>query len=180
MSHVPRPISERLQPGEDLLWWGQPSVWGFVSGGLVLTWPLGLVALGSAVWWVGWMVPERLPSWTWAVLGLVLLFSFHMLLLRPLLSRLQATRTYYAITNRRALVVCRFRKELLQEMPHEQGELVVVDGPGRLDKIQFGRTAASTMEVLVFGRAAIPGFYGLEKFEEAVQILQQQREHAGD
>lgn len=172
---APAFISALLQQDEELLWWDQPSLLNYVGGGLVITVPLGLIAVGSAVSWIGWMAPEDLPGWTIAVLAMVLIFAAHMLLLRPLLSFGQARKTYYAVTDKRALVLCHARKQLLQQLPHDQIDLLVIPGAGNRGKIKFGRIASSSLDVLIFGRAAIPGFYGLRDLSSVLPLLRQQR-----
>jgi hypothetical protein len=84
--------------------------------------------------------------------------------------------TYYIVTDRRALVVCNAWGGLIHQLNHDQGELLALRGPGGYGKIQFGRTAISSMDVILFGRAAVPGFYGLRGVKPVFDILRGQRD----
>lgn len=172
---VPASLANVLEPDERLLWWGRPEPRLYIAGGFGVTAPLGLIGLLSVVSWVGGAPLGGLPPWALTVVGLVLTFSLHMLLLRPLLGLHQARCTTYAITDRRALVVCGRTRRLLQQIRHDEGELLVIEGLRSRARIQFGRTAASSLEVLIFGRAAIPGFYGLTEIKPVIDLLHQYR-----
>ena len=172
---VPPALKEQLESGESLLWWGRPRPLGYVAGGAMLTVPLGLLALISAYTWAGASAITELPLWSQLFLGLLLLFALHMILLRPLLSRRQAEQTYYGVTNRRALAICTSGRGRVFDIPHNRGELLVLKGPHRSWKVQFGRTASSSLDTLIMGRAAIPGFYGLESVEEVARVLKKVR-----
>ena len=176
---LPQEIRQILETDEELLWWGKPEPKQYVGGSLLLTIPLGLIAVGSALSWIGWRAPMELPLWALVVLGLILLFAVHMLILRPLLNYSQATKTSYAVTDRRALVVCQGQKPLVHDLSHDHGQMVVFEGRSGKGKIKFARTAKSSLEVLIFGRAAIPGFYGLPDIHPVVAILQEQRKRQG-
>lgn len=171
----PRALSRVLEKDEQVIWSGRPSAGAYVFGGLVVTVPLGLIAIGSTLSWTNGMELGGLPVWAKIVVGVVLLFAAHMLLLRPLLGFHLARRTYYAITDKRALVVCEAWGCRIQQLHHDRGELLVVEGPKDFGKIQFGRTASSSIDVLLLGRAAIPGFYGLRSLGQVHETLRNQR-----
>lgn len=175
-TNLPPAVATVLEPDESVLWYGRPVASAYVFGGLVVTVPLGLVALGSAISWTRGENIAGLPLWAKVVLGIVLLFAFHMLLLRPLLGFYLARRTHYAVTNRRALVVCEAWGCRVQELRHGEGKPLSIKGPRNFGKIQFGRTAGSSLDVLLLGRAAIPGFYGLEDVEQPLETLLDQRD----
>ena len=178
MNRVPSPIVDVLQPDEAVLWWGRPDSWRYVVGGLTVTLPLGVMALASAATWAWGARWQEIPTWAVAVLVMVVLFDLHMLVARPLLSLGQARSTLYAVTDRRALVVCGSRRRVVQQLSHEAGELLVTEGIGGPSRVQFGRSAASSWQVVVLGRAAIPGFYGLHDLAPALDQLSRQRERA--
>ena len=98
-------VDRELNQGETVLWIGHPSALAYVFGSVVVTAPLGLIAVGSALSWTRGEQLAALPAWVHGLLGLVARFALHMLLLRPLLSLRIARRSTYAITGRRALVV---------------------------------------------------------------------------
>lgn len=176
---VPEELTQILDSKEEVLWWGRPSPRRYVGGSLALTMPLGLIAMGSSLSWVGWGSPLDLPIWALVVLGVVTLFAAHMLLFRPLLNLSHAHRTLYAVTNTRALALCRGGKPLIHDLPHDRGKMVAFEGRSGQGKIKFARVARSSLEVLIFGRAAIPGFYGLRDVSEVVTILKEQRRASG-
>lgn len=173
---IPQPIRDILDQDEQVRWWDQPSPVAYVGNSLVLTMPLGLIAVISALTWVGTAKLGAMPAWTLVVLGLVLLFAAHMVVLRPLLNLRHAQRTYYAITDRRALALCCTPKPLVHDLTHDQGQLVVIERGGGQGLIRFDRVARSSLEVLIFGRAAIPGFYGLRQVKEPAALLRQLRQ----
>ena len=168
-------VQHELEPGESVLWTGRPCTAAYVLGSIMATAPLGLIAAGSAVSWTRGEQILALPAWVHALLALVALFALHMLAVRPLLSLHIARRTAYAITDRRALVVCHGLGRRVQQLPHGEGELVVVPGLGSYGKIQFGRIAGSSLDVLVLGRAAVPGFYGLSDLKTPLSRLRELR-----
>jgi hypothetical protein len=164
-----------------VVWLDQPVPGAYVFGGLVVTAPLGVIAVASALTWTSGVDLSRPPpAWVLVVLGVVMLFAAHMLLFRPLLGWYLARRSYYVVTDQRALVVCDAWSGRLQELAHGAGRLFVVRGPGNSGKIQFGRVAGSSMDVLLMGRAAIPGFYGLKDLDEALEALSGLRRDVGD
>ncbi len=175
----PEELKQILALEEEVLWWDRPAPMRYVGGSLVLTVPLGLISVGSALSWVGWGNPAELPLWALVVLGLVALFAAHMLVFRPLLNLSHAHRMLYAVTDRRALVLCLGSKPLIHDLPHDSGRMVVFEGRSGQGKIKFARTAKSSLEVLIFGRAAIPGFYGLRDVKPVVSILEKLREEGG-
>jgi len=174
---APPPVTAVLEQGERVLWSGRPAPRPYVVGGLVVTVPLGLIAVGSAVTWTQGV--DRLPGWAVGVLALVLIFAVHMLVLRPLLSLYLARRLYYAITDRRALVVCDGWGGRLYQLAHDQGAPVAIKGPGNSGKIKLGPAESSSMDVLLLGRAAVPGFYGLGDVDEPLAVLLRQRSSSG-
>jgi len=163
-----------LQEDERVLWSGRPRALAYVMGSAVLTLPLGILAVVSAATWTAGVGLQQFPPWARIVLLVVLVFAAHMLVLRPLLGIRLARRTHYAVTNRRALVVCDAWGRRVQQLHHDEGTLIVVPGPA-LGKIQFGRTAASSADILLLGRAAIPGFYGLPDLEPPLAALRSVR-----
>jgi hypothetical protein len=169
---IPPPIVGELQQDERLIWRGQPVPGAYVFGGLVVTAPLGLIAVASAMTWTQGVHLASTPLWAKLVLGVLMVFAAHMILIRPLLGWHLARRTHYAITDRRALVVCGGRT---QELRHDQGTPLVVRGPRNFGKIQFCRAAGSSADVILMGRAAIPGFYGLKEVESVHELLVNQR-----
>ena len=177
-SALPPELSSRLEEGEDVIWWGRPTPWGYVAGGSMVTVPMGLVAIVSAYFWVGGSAPGDLPTWSLVLVALLALFALHMIVFRPLLSLRQARATAYAITNRRALAVCLFGRGRVFSVPHDQGKLQVVRGPHGAGKVQFSRTATSSVDVLIMGRAAVPGFYGLKDVEAVARTLRESRGEA--
>jgi len=176
---IPPPLGRVLEQDERLVWYGRPAPGAYVFGGLVVTAPLGLIAVASALTWTSGLELASTPLWVKAVVGLVLAFAAHMLLFRPLLGWHLARRTHYAITDRRALVVCNAWSGRRQELRHDQGSPLVVRGPRNFGKIQFCRSAGSSADVLLMGRAAIPGFYGLRDVEAVHEVLADQRGAVG-
>ncbi len=176
---LPRELKEILDAEEEVQWWGRPSPRRYVGGSLAITVPAGLVAVGSALSWIGFGDPMDLPPWALVILGLVALFAAHMLIFRPLLNLSQARRTFYAVTDRRAVALCTGSKPLIHDLPHGDGHMVVFAGRKGQGKIKFARAARSSMEVLIFGRAAIPGFYGLRDVERVTTTLRGLRKDAG-
>jgi len=172
---APPELTDQLDDSETLRWWGRPRPAHYVAGGAMLTVPLGLFALGSAYTWIGGLDPSALPAWAIGMLVVLLLFAAHMILARPLLSYRQAQQTFYGVTDRRSLAICTSGKGRVFEVPHHQGDLLMVKGLHGAWKVQFGRTASSSVDVLLMGRAAVPGFYGLESVEEVRRVLEEVR-----
>jgi hypothetical protein len=172
---TPAAMSQQLDPEEKVLWLGRPSPKAYLLGGALVTYPLGVIAVASAWTWTSGVSWPLIPLWAKTVLALVALFALHMLVSRPLLSLFLARHTYYAITNRRALVVCDVFGGRIQQLAHDEGELHTIKNAKGSGKIQFSRSASSSFDVLLLGRAAIPGFYGLPHVDHVLAELERHR-----
>lgn len=109
------PLNAQLDPGEQLLWTGRP-IHGFVlraSDAFLI--PFGILWLGFCLLWEGSALgisfhglPAKLTleNYFMGLWGLPFIaIGFHLLVFRFFVDAWQRRRTYYAVTNTRAIVV---------------------------------------------------------------------------
>jgi hypothetical protein len=97
------PFESELSPHESILWTGQPDATRWFTAVDWLLIPFGLIWLGFAILWEVMMLEES------RLLGLVgiplFLIALYFLVGRFFVKAWQKKRTFYAITNRRVLIL---------------------------------------------------------------------------
>lgn len=111
--------SVHLEPGERLCWEGRPAPRCYVFRHWRRSF-FGVLLLLLAVWWqIIWYQEGRLYGWTWLTwLPLpVLLISFYASIGHLIFSRLRWEHLFYALTDRRILIVHGLLRRQLTSMP---------------------------------------------------------------
>lgn len=99
------PIPSMLHADEQLMWSGQPDVRAYVLRGAWFVIPFSLLWGGFAIFWEASVVTTGAPPlfWLWGVpfvlIGLYMIFG------RWFVARREAQQTFYALTDRRILIV---------------------------------------------------------------------------
>lgn len=104
-------VARELEPGEQVLWVGQPDPWktSRISWVLVI---FGLMGLGFGVNWIYSTLggfgdapgPGRIVGWIFSLFGLMPLLGGLGMMSAPYWFHRKAKRTGYALTNRRAIL----------------------------------------------------------------------------
>lgn len=109
-------VHEYLQSGESLLWEGQPDPTRFSRRGLWIALPFGLVFTGFSLFWVvfsfaltrgvGAVSPDAPPIALFPLFGVpFVLVGLYILVGRLFVAQRQARSLWYAVTDRRVLIV---------------------------------------------------------------------------
>ena len=98
-------IGPLLHPGERVLWQGEPDMWAYsmrgawylipfslLWGGFAIFWEISAIASGAGPFFALWGVP-------FIAVGLYLIFG------RILVARREASRTHYAVTDQRVVIL---------------------------------------------------------------------------
>ncbi len=170
------PIREYLQSGESLLWEGQPDPARYSRRGLLFAVPFGCAFTGFALFWVAFTFALTrgnsggVPVALFPLFGVpFVLVGLYILVGRLFVAAHQARSTWYAVTDRRVLIVtgrrCALTELALTGIPamqvDEQG-----DGFG---SIAFGATAAMSF---LPGLSGGPAYVGGTRYAPMVPAFQ--------
>lgn len=153
-SSLRRQIETKLRPGERLLWAGQPDPGALFQATDIVIMPLNLFRLVLAVVLIA--VSIVAGSGIFVVFGVAaLLISVYAVGGRIVVLGLARKRTYYAVTDRRVVIVTTLMGEKVQSLPLD--ELAMVDlAPGSDGKgtIRFGANLGAINRRLLLGPMA--------------------------
>ncbi len=98
------PLLDRLEPGEELLWSGQPNRRAYVLRGAWVLLPFSIMWFGFAIFWEGSAIFTGAPIffWIWGVP--FVLIGFYLTIGRYLIAAREAASTCYGVTTRRILI----------------------------------------------------------------------------
>jgi len=124
MNPTPKILQSEINRGEKLLWWGQPAPMRTVLPSL----PIFLFALpwtGFACFWIcmAYRGTHHLAqrqaeafNWIFPLFGLPFVFIGLSLLSLPMLSYFKARKTYYALTDKRLLILTDGREKTVENL----------------------------------------------------------------
>ncbi len=170
-SNTPSPpeIERELDAGERLLWTGRPNaarwrnrafrMWpfAFLMTAFMLFWLWGATAHARSEWQKG-----RTPPFTsvaFPAFGLFMLYPAGLLWLGPWLEAARARRTFYAVTDNRALIVTTGRKASVQSVSPAQMQIERRDyfgGEGDLILMRVVKGSGEDEKTVETGFLAIP------------------------
>jgi hypothetical protein len=109
-------MTAHLAPGERLLWAGQPKQGFALRGWDILYWPFSI--LMAVVGTILTVVELRAPSEPGAIVFalLAMLAGYYGTVIRYFVDRWQRSTTYYAVTDRRALILTRESPDYIQSI----------------------------------------------------------------
>jgi hypothetical protein len=179
-------LQRYLQPGERILWTGQPDpsrLIGRLDGFLI---PFSLIWGGFAIVWEGGVVLTGAPAlfWLWGVPFVVV--GQYFIWGRFVYKRWDRLRTVYALTNQRALIL---RGGSLQSVYLNQ--LAAIHQTGRADgsgSIEFGSPmgwqgrgywANTGMDLFAPG-SGVPAFYDIPDVAKVDRLVNQARSGSAD
>jgi hypothetical protein len=106
MTELPEEIRGAIAAGEHALWWGRPRQGVFLRSSDVFTIPFSLVWCGFAIFWeTGVASSGNAPGFFvfWGILFVAI--GIYMVIGRFFAEALQRSKTYYALTTDRVLIV---------------------------------------------------------------------------
>jgi hypothetical protein len=187
------PLRDRLEPGERLLWNGQPNprMYMFRGGWLLL--PFSILWFGFAIFWEATVILSGAPIlfWLWGVP--FLLIGFYMTVGRFWMAAREAARTFYGVTNRRILIesgvfnrqfvsIDLFTLPYLQLTEQGNGRGTVTFAPGGpLPTVAGGAWVGGLIVGGVWtsrGTAQPPAFIAIDHAAEVYRIIEQARREA--
>ena len=140
MTELPEEISGALAPGEHALWWGRPRQGLVLRGSDLFTIPFSLMWCGFAIFWEssaagsadapGFMVLWGIP---FVAVGL------YMVIGRFFAEALQRSKTYYALTSDRVLIVSGVFSRTLKSLSlRTLSDITLTESRGGGGSITFG------------------------------------------
>lgn len=132
-------LAGRLLRGERILWAGQPKLGLLLVGGDVLTIPFSLLWTGGICLAAFHGAHPRFPG---GELAFVPVFgaAFYMLIGRFLVDAWFRSRTYYAVTDRRVLILREGRWAAFHAISRDRLDVIELKEAGARGTIRFGQT----------------------------------------
>jgi len=173
-------IAQRFQPylapGEALLWTGRP-VQGFsFQHGDLLTVPFGAVWLAFTVNWLS-AAPASSNMLSFVFLGSILtLMTGYLLLGRYISDLFLRARTYYAVTQRQALILSGWRGTTFTSVDLDRvSETHLIRAGDDRGTIIFGPTNDQPFWQGRSERSASPEFFKVEQAQSVYSLIQKQQ-----
>jgi hypothetical protein len=179
-------LQRYLQPGEKIVWTGQPNPSRLIgrSDGLLI--PFSLIWGGGAIVWEGGVILTGAPLlfWLWGIPFVVV--GQYFIWGRFVYKRWDRRRTVYALTNQRALILRggSLQSVFLNQLP-AMHQLVRADGSG---SIEFGSSPgghgrgywANTGMDLFSPGSGVPAFYDIPDVAKVDRLVNQARSGSAD
>ena len=149
-------IRRELAPGEQVLWSGRPRQGLVLRGSDAFAIPFSLLWCGFAIFWEASVLNSNAPGF-FALWGIPFVaVGLYIVVGRFFVEAWQRTRTYYAVTNERALIVSGvFRREVRSLNVRALSDVALSEHRAGAGTIWFGRPPSSLMW---FG--SMPGWPG--------------------
>ena len=181
MAEIQGRVARELSSGERLLWSGQPRQGLRFSGMDLLLVPFSLVWSGFVIFWEAMVIRLGAPLF-FALWGIpFILVGLYLLVGRFLFDILTRRRTYYVVTDRRALIINDFLpRRIISHDLRQLAGLSLSEGSGGVGTITFGPT-----NLMVWGRRSNPwastaasgqNFAGIERAREVYEIIRKAQE----
>jgi len=151
-------IKKHLSPGEAVLWSGQPRQGLVVRGGDALLIPFSLMWGGFAIFWEATVLRSNAPVFfvLWGIP--FVLVGLHLIIGRFFLEAKQRSRTFYAVTPERILIVSGiFRSSAKSLNLRTLSDLSLTEGKNNEGTIAFGGGSGSLFTSMFGGLGSWPG-----------------------
>jgi hypothetical protein len=167
-------IQAEMQPGESIRWIGQPSPKSAALGGAVI-WLFAIPWTAFALFWMcgaaGFKIPDfKSPQALFPLFGLPFVLVGVAMLLSPIALWRKAKRTYYMVTDRRAVILLDGATIKVQSFgPKTLSSVERVQSPDGSGSLFFGDTAFQPQH----GKHRPPriGFIGIPNVREVESLL---------
>jgi hypothetical protein len=156
MSSPPTELATELGASEKVLWFGQPRQGLMLRGVDAFLIPFSLLWGGFAIFWETSVIVVGAPIF-FALFGLLfVVVGIYLIAGRFFVDARQRTRTFYALTNERVLIVSGLFSRTVKSIGlNTLGEMSVTERSDRSGTIVFG--TASPFEWMYGGMAGWPG-----------------------
>ena len=184
------PLLDRLEPGERLLWSGQPHARSYMFRGGWFLLPFSILWFGFAIFWESAVILSGAPIlfWLWGIP--FLLVGVYMTVGRFWIAARAAARTFYGVTNRRILIeLGAFNRQFvsidlltlpylqLNEQSSGRGTITFAPG-GPLQNFAGGAWFGGMVAGGVWssrGNAQPPAFVAIDRATEVYRIIETAR-----
>jgi hypothetical protein len=140
MTELPTEIRDAMSPGEQALWWGRPRQGLVLRGSDVFLIPFSVLWCGFAIFWEAGVVgSDRAPGFfvLWGIP--FVLVGVYMVIGRFFVEAWQRSRTRYALTPERVLIVSGIFARSVKSLPLDTlTDLTLIESRGRQGSITFG------------------------------------------
>jgi hypothetical protein len=171
-------VRREMDSGEKLLWSGQPRQGLLIQASDALVIPFSLMWGGFAIFWEYSVITKGAPLffWLWGIP--FVLVGLYLIIGRFFADSYQRKRTYYAVADKRVLIISGFRNKELKSLPlHGLNELSFKEHSDQRGTIIFGpselaRAAAS------FSRRSTPKppmFFMIENGRRVYDLIRQEQ-----
>lgn len=168
-------VHDRLIGNEQVVWWGQPLAEevGRRFGPASL---IGLGIIGIAIYWTSSQIREALrqaePSWAMAWLGLPMFLVGLGVLCVPLLATVVAEKTWYVLTNGRAMVFHGMPlglRSISDYYPAQLRDMVCAENEGGIGDLVFERVESADADGIPQTKEY--GFLGIENVRDVENLI---------
>jgi len=139
MTEMPKEIRDAIAPGEHALWWGRPRQGVFLRGSDVVAIPFSLLWCGFAIFWETGVASSHAPGFfvLWGVPFVAV--GVYMVIGRFFAEAWQRSRTHYALTSDRVLIVSGvFSREIKSLALDTLSDMTLAEGRDGKGSIMFG------------------------------------------
>ncbi len=140
MTEMPEEIRGAIAPGEHALWWGRPRQGVFLRGSDVYAIPFSLLWCGFAIFWeTGVLSSGKTPGF-FALWGLPFVaMGLYMVIGRFFAESVQRSKTYYALTADRVLIVSGVFSRTVKSLSlNTLSDVTLTEGRNGRGSITFG------------------------------------------
>jgi len=168
-------FDSRLERGEKLLWSGRPRQGLMLRGSDLFVIPFSLVWCGFAVFWETMVATTGAPKFMLLWGGMFVVIGLYMVVGRFFADSMARARTYYALTNKRVLIVGGLlRQNVRSLLLRGLAEMNVSEGRNGRGTITFGPVGFQTSMGRGWpgaNRAAPPAFEGIEEVDRVASLI---------
>jgi len=140
MTELPEEIRGAIAPGEHALWWGRPRQGIVLRGSDVFTIPFSLLWCGFAIFWETGVASSGNAPGFFVLWGIPFVaVGIYMVIGRFFVESLQRSKTFYALTSDRILIVSGVLSRTIKSLAlNTLSDVTLTEGHGGKGSITFG------------------------------------------